>query len=360
MPTIIPQRLYQQGLTHQAFQTPAEVVRWFGAVQAQDFRASMWALGLRLPGFTEPEIEQAVNEGKIVRLWPMRGTVHFVAAEDARWLQGLIAPRTRQTITNVVRYNQLELDEAMFAKANAVFVKMLQGGKHLPRPELIAALREAGIDLPYNRFMFLIQRAVIDGVLCFGVRRGKQSTMTLIDEWLPPVPALERDEALATLARRYFTSHGPATLQDFVWWTSLNTADARAALDMVKSELAEAVIDGKTYWMAPSIPMVKMVSPTVHLLPLYDEYMVAYRDRSAALDPAYHKLAGNGIFRPPVAIDGQIVGAWNRTFKKGAVALDIYPYRPFSAAEVDAVDAAAQRYGAFLNMPASISVSEPS
>jgi hypothetical protein len=360
VPTIIPQRLYQQGLTHQAFQTPDEVVRWFGAVQAQDFRASMWALGLRLPGLKEPDIEQAINDKAIVRLWPMRGTVHYVTAEDARWLQGLLAPRTRQTITNVARYNQLELDEATFAKSNDVFVKALQGGKHLTRPELASALQAAGFQPKDARFMLMLQRAVTDGLLCFGVRRGKQSTMTLIDEWLPPVKPLARDEALATLARRYFTSHGPATLQDFVWWTSLNTADARAALDMVKSELAEEVIDGKTYWLAPSIPTVKMVSPTVHLLPLYDEYMVAYRDRSAALDPAYHKLAGNGIFRPPIAIDGQIVGAWNRTFKKGTVALDIYPYRPFSAAEVDAIAAAAQRYGAFLNMPASIAVSEAS
>src|SRR5215207_3717231 len=168
MPTIIPQRLYQQGLTHQAFQTPAEVVRWFGAVQAQDFRASMWALGLRLPGLQEPDIEQAINDKAIVRLWPMRATVHYVAAEDARWLQGLLAPRTRQTITNVARYNKLDLDEATFAKSNDVFVKALQGGKHLTRRELGTALQAAGFQPKDARFMLMLQRAVVDGLLCFG------------------------------------------------------------------------------------------------------------------------------------------------------------------------------------------------
>jgi hypothetical protein len=198
-----------------------------------------------------------------------------------------------------------------------------------------------------------LSRLAQDGLICFGGRAGKQQTFALLDEWAPMAKRMARDEALAELARRYFTSHGPATLQDFAWWSGLTTADARAGLEMAKRFLAQEVSDGQTYWFASSTPAAKDSSPIAYLLPVYDEYTVAYKDRSAVLKPEYAKHAnyGHGIFNPTMVVDGQVVGTWKREIKKDGLVVTPNPFAKLKRAETSAFAEAASRYGEFLDAP---------
>lgn len=342
---IAHQRLYNQHIASATCEHPVAVVKWFGAVQAQDYRSALWALGLRMHNAVEAGIDQAMADGAIVRTHPMRGTWHFVAAEDIRWLLTLTAPG--RIASSALWYRRLELDSATFTKSNAAFAKTLQGGKQLTRRELAAALGQAGISTAGLRLTFLLHRAELEGLIASGARRGKQFTFALLDEVVPVSRSLERDEALAELASRYFTSHGPATLQDFIWWSGLTAAAARAGLEMVKSRYIQQVIDSKTYWFSPSTPTAKVASPTAYLLPPYDEYTVAYKDRSAILDPAYAQQAGYGI-GPTIVVDGQIVGTWKRTFNKDALVITSNIFTSLSEAQNQAVATAFERYSRFI------------
>src|ERR1044071_2360289 len=232
-------RLHNQGIPAGSFKNPSDAVRWFGAVQAQDYLGSLWALGLRLPGTRETEVERAVADRSIVRTWPLRGTLHFVAAEDVRWMLGLLGARTIKRAAG--RYRQLGLDEATFAKSRRVLERVLQG-RQLTRPELAAALERQGIATDGQRLIHLLNRSALEGLTCYAARRGKQFTFALLEEWAPSAGRLSREESLAELAGRYFGSHGPATLEDFVWWSSLTTADARAGLETARPRLQREVI----------------------------------------------------------------------------------------------------------------------
>lgn len=353
---IAHQRLHNQGIASAAFEKASDVVRWFGAVQAQDYQGALWAVGLRMRNAVAADVEQAIADGVIVRLHPMRGTWHFVAAEDIRWLLALMASGTIDR--SAYYYRQLELGKATFAKSNAVFAQTLAGGKQLTRRELAAALEQAGISTQGLRLTFLLGRAEVDGVITAGARRGKQFTFALLDEMIPVSRMLERDEALAELARRYFTSHGPATVQDFIWWSGLAAADARAGFAMVQSHFVQEVIDGQTYWLSPSTLTAKVASPTAYLLPPYDEYTVAYKDRSAVLDPAYAEQTRNGIFNPVIAVDGQIAGTWKRVIKKEKVLITSDIFTPLDEAETSALVATAHRYGSFFGGSADITIQE--
>lgn len=343
-------RLHNQGITPTVMPSPGDVVRRLGAVQAQDYLGTLWALGLRMQQVVESDIEQAIANREIVRTWPMRGTLHFVAPEDVRWMLALLTPRIIAKTAR--RHQQLELDEATFIKSETVFAKALQGGNSLTRPKIMAVLEQAGISTKGQRGYHMLWRAAQNGLICFGPRQGKQDTFVWLDDWLPPGPSLSRDESLAELARRYFTGHGPATVPDFMWWSGLLTADARAAVEMVAAELVEEVIDGQTYWLSSTEAGPKAPSPTVYFLPGFDEYLLGYRDRSAVLDPAHaNKIApgGNGMFNPTIVIDGQVVGTWKRTLRKKSAMIELQPFNPLSDAESEAVATTAEVYGAFLN-----------
>ena len=346
-------RLHNQLITDPRFDKPGDVVRWLGAVQAQDYPAGLWAVGLRMRGATEADIEKAIADREIVRTWPMRGTLHFVAPEDARWMLKLLTPRIVVGLAS--RHRELGLDEATFERSKELFVMALEGGKQIRRPDMYKVLEAGGISGAGQRFPHILGLLAQQGILCFGPHEGKQPTFVLLDEWVPKSRELERDEALAELARRYFTSHGPATLQDFVWWSGLKVADARAGLEMAKSQLVEETVGEKTYWLASSAPVPGGKSPDVRLLPVYDEYLVGYKERSAALDPAHDEATGHGIFSPIIVLDGRIVGTWGRTQKKDSVVITTQLFKKLSGAEKDALAEAADRYGRFRNMPVSLS-----
>ena len=244
---IAHRRLLNQRIAQPTFKKPVEVVNWLGAVQAQDFGAAKWAVGLRMAGGNDLEVEQAVNEGTILRTHVLRPTWHFVTPADIRWLLALTGPRVNAA--NATWYRQLELDEAVFRQTNKLIEKALEGGKQLTRPELATILQQAGIAAQDTvRLSFIVMRAELDGLICNGANQGKQITYALLEERVPPVRPLTREEALAEITRRYFISHGPATIADFGWWSGLTAADARAGLKLVEDEIEHEVIDGQTFW----------------------------------------------------------------------------------------------------------------
>jgi Winged helix DNA-binding domain len=349
---IAHQRLRNQLISRQMFEKPEDVVQWLGAVQSQDYTAAKWALGLRLQGATNNAIEQACTDGAILRTHVMRPTWHFVTPADIRWLLALTAPRVLAAIAYYDRIH--ELDGTTFIKSNAVLTKALQGSKQLTRTELASELQQAGFAIDnLQRLGHIIMHAELDGIICSGARRGKQFTYALLDERVPQTRTLDRDEALAELARRYFTSHGPATLQDFVWWSGLTAADAKAGLEMVSSQLIHEVIDRQTYWFSTSLPPAHDLSQTIHLLPNFDEYTVAYTDRSAVIDEsdmAKFDTRGN-VLNNTIVLNGQIIGTWKRVLKKDSVIVTPTLFTALNEAETRALVAAANRYGAFLGIP---------
>ncbi|HEU4783912.1 MAG TPA: winged helix DNA-binding domain-containing protein [Ktedonobacterales bacterium] len=345
-------RLSQQRLIGQRFATPAEVVGWLGAVQSQEYLGAIWSLGMRMAGAaTDDMIERAFTEGAILRTHVMRPTWHFVAPADIRWLLELTAPRIKATIAYYDR--QHGLDDALYARCDEIIARTLEGGKHLTRAEIGKALAEAGIVVEGQRLGHVIFHAELDAVVCSGPRRGKQFTYALLAERAPTAKTLPRDEALAELTRRYFTSHGPATARDFAWWSGLTMADVRAGLKMVGSDLSHEEIAGQTYWFPALLSPVVEPSEVAFLLPTYDELLVGYHGFGAALTGG----RGNGertTFSATIVIGGRVVGNWRRTITRGAAVVELAPFVPLTASQREAVIAAAARFGAFLGMSVEI------
>ncbi len=343
-------RLVNQGIANPDFTQPSDVVTWLGALQAQDYAGALWSVGLRMPKATAQDIEQAIADRTIVRTWPMRGTLHFVAAQDVRWLLALLTPR--MIAYTARRYAQLELDEAVFARSQALFVEALEGGKQLTRDEMYGVLEQAGIPTAGQRGYHFLVRAAQDGLICFGPSSGKQQTFVLLDEWVPPTKPFTRDEALGELAKRYFVSHGPATLQDLMRWAGITASDAKIGLALVGKALRQETVEGQVYWLSADNPHPESATST-YLLPGFDEYLLGYSDRSAVLDPAYAQRicpGGNGVFYPTIVLDGQVVGTWKRLLKKERVLITPQPFNALDAAKIPGFAAAAQQYATFLSL----------
>ncbi len=351
---VVSERLHNQKLSLPGFKRPVDVVRWLGAVQAQDYNAAKWALALRMVQATDAVIENAFNEGQIIRTHVMRPTWHFVAPDDIRWLLQLTAPRVNSRCGP--NYRRYGLDTATFNRANKALTKALQGGKHLTRSALKAVLNKAGVEADDTvRLAHILLRAELDATVCSGPRIGKQFTYALLDERVPATRVLPRDEALAELTRRYFTSHGPATLHDFIWWSGLTAADARHGIALIERDIREAVVDDKVYWSSRSGSAVTRSSKhSAHLLPAYDEYFVAYKDRQLGLD-RNPSMTTWGLLGPTVIVDGSPVGAWKCTIEKRRVTIALKPSRVLTKPQTTAITSAAERYATFLGLPAQIS-----
>jgi len=340
----------QQRIGHKPFASPDATVRWFGAVQAQDYLGSLWAIGLRTRAATEASVERALAERSIVRTWPLRGTLHFVAAEDARWMLNLCAPRT--LARNARRLKQeYGIDGPLIARSAKVVTDALSGSNGLSRPDLYRRLESAGIATGASRGLHLLWWHAHEGLICLGPRAGKQQTFVLLDEWLPATTPKSRDDALAELARRYFTSHGPATARDFAWWSGLAAADAEIARESIAHELQSITIDAQMYWQAAGTPAAR-TQPGCHLLPAYDEYTVAYQDRSAVISShiAARADSGRGIFYPAIVVDGQVAGTWSRQLQKASVAISCRPFARLDRDQSRQLAVAAQRYAQFLGL----------
>lgn len=300
---------------------------------------------------TEADIEQAIAARQIVRSWPMRGTIHFVAPADLRWILALLAPRVMRGAQG--RLRQLEIDAQLLSQSAHIISNALAGGKHMTRPALYACLAQAGIVANGSRGLHILGQLSMQGLLCFGVREGKQPTFTLLDEWIAPTPAMAHEEALAGLVLRYFTGHGPASVQDCMWWSGLTTAEVKAGLAMLHGQLAHEQIGGQDYYYAGEHAVAAFDAQQAMLLPPFDELLLGYRDRSASLDPAYNTLVapgGNGIFNPIVVINGRVVGLWKRSLKRQTVALTWTPFDDFDHGQKTAIVRAAERYATFLGL----------
>lgn len=346
------QRLHNQCISRTTFEEAGDVAGWLAAVQAQDYAGAKWALGLRLQDATDDDIERAFAEGAILRTHLLRPTWHFVTPADIRWMLALTGPRVHAA--NAYMYRKLELDSAIFKRSNAALAKALQGSRQLTRDELRGVLSQAGIATGDGlRMGYLMMRAELDGLVCSGARRGKQFTYALLDERAPQAKTLEREEALAELARRYFMSRGPATVQDFAKWSGLTVADARNGIAAVQAELQHEVVEGQTYWFSTSGRSAKEISPSVYLLSAYDEYLSGYKDRSAFIAASHAaRLAAMGnALSYIIVLDGQVVGAWKRRLKKDAVVIETNIFTRLTTAQERAVAAAADQYGAFLGLP---------
>ena len=349
---IVRYRLYNQFLSQTDITEPAEVVKRLGAVQSQDFAGGKWALGLRMKGATDAGLDQEFNQGKILRTHILRPTWHFVAPQDIRWMLSLSAPRVH--MVNGFMYRQQGLDKEIIHKSYKVLESVLQGNKQLTRTELGSAFEKAGIKNTEGiRLSYFMMSAELDGIICSGARKGKQFTYALLEERVPAVKALGREEALAELTRRYFATRGPATLHDFTWWSGLTMTEAKDGIESVKSQFVSEEIDGRTYWFDSSISPVKEKSPTAHLLPNYDEYFIGFKDRSAI--GAAVRQAGiigddSAFLAHVIVLDGQLVGGWKRTLKKNAVQVEMTLVIDLTKAQERAVEEAASRYGEFLQL----------
>jgi winged helix DNA-binding protein len=312
---VLRQRLHNQKLSSSEIENPADVVRWLGAVQAQDYGAAKWALALRMRNATHAQIEDAFNQGQLLRTHLLRPTWHFVAPEDIRWLLELTAPQVNRRSGS--GYRMFELDDAVFKRSNRILTNALRGGKHLTRATLKAALNKSGVAADDGvRLAHIMLRAELDGIVCSGPRIGKQFTYALLEDRVRQAKPLSRDEALAKLTRRYFRSHGPATLQDFVWWSGLTTADARRGMEMAK--------------VTRSTQIPNRIENPCHLLPAFDEYFVAYKDRDGGLGPT-------------IIINGRAVGTW----KRDSTRVNLNILRPLNKSEQRAIAKATERYEKF-------------
>ncbi len=291
-----------------------DLVVYMGAMQAQDYNMVKWAIGIRLQGIKDKDAETAINNGEVLRTHVMRPTWHLVAPQNIRWMLALTAPKIKSAVQS--RDRNLGLTENTFEKSNMIIAQALSGNKHLTKEELSYALENAGIPTNPYQLTHIIMRAELDAVICNGAIKRKKQTYALIDERVPVQKILTIDEALKQIAYNYFSSHSPATIDDFTWWSGLSKADARKSIEMNQPQLYSETIDGKTYWIDKNLQAAHQES--VHLLPAFDEYIISYRDRSAVLPTENHSKAvsSNGIFRPVIIENGIAIGLWRKVTQK--------------------------------------------
>lgn len=353
-----PDDIARLRITQQAISLPltsvTEVVQHLGAMQAQDYPGALWSVGLRLVDATQTTIEAAIDQRHIVRTWAMRGTLHFVPPGDIRWMLDLFAPLLISGAA--ARRRSLAIDDAVLSAAEAIIVAELQQHTVRTRDELCKLLDSQGIATAGQRGIHILRHLSLQKVLCFGPHQGAQPTFVLLDSWVPKSTSLSEQEALGLLAQRYFTSHGPATLQDFIGWSGLSKGRATVGLQQASAELQELQIQTTSYFMA-SVDKQVTNSSRGFLLPGFDEFMLGYRDRSAALPAAYANRicpGGNGMFMPTLVLDGHVIGTWKKQIKSRAVTIQAVPFEPITPVQKEAFVTAASRYGHFLGKPAVI------
>ena len=337
----------------------AGVVTWLGAMQAQDLASGLWSFGVRLPRFTLDEVTAALERREAVRTWPMRGTVHFVPPRDVHWMLDLMGSRALAGAAK--RRAFLGLSEEVADRAVEVLGAALAGGGRLTRAQCTALLADHGIgtagQLGYHLLWYASQR----GVLCIAPNIGAEQTFVLLDEWVPDPCRPDREEALATIALRYFRSHGPSTRQDFAGWTGLTAADARRGIAGAGDQLAMVRVDGTEMYLNPAaldnLPPPASRTGQVLVLPGFDEYLLGYKDRSLMLAEEHQQAiipGGNGVFQATVVRDGMVIGTWKRTISKTRVQITVQPLVPLRKTDRIRIDKAFEEYARFIQRPPDV------
>jgi len=321
-------RLINQQVTCSKFTTAGDLVDWMGAMQAQDLSMAKWGLGLRVPGSDEKSIEAAIESGEILRTHALRPTWHFVTPDSIHWMLDLSASRIKAAMKPMDKI--LELDDAVFSRSNAVIENAFKQNRDLSREAIVEKFVANNIPTSENRVSHMLVRAEMERIICSGKSKGNRQTYALLSERAPRTFTLNRDEALAKLAATYFSSHGPATLHDFNWWSGLTVGETKHALEMVKENFVSETLDDKTYWFKEASQETADEKDKTYMLPAFDEFIISYSDRTAALLSENHKIAvsNNGIFRPVIVTNGKVTGIWRRTSKNNKVILETSFFLP--------------------------------
>lgn len=312
-------RLANQQIVNPQFTSPKELLTWMGAMQAQDFLMSEMALGLRLVNGTQEMVEDAFNKGEILRTHVMRPTWHFVSGEDIYWMLDLTAGRIKSGLKS--RHRQLEITQPLLHKVLGIFEKMLSENLFLTREELVTELHKEKINTSENRLSHLLFSAELESLICSGPLKGKKQTYSLLQNRIAKKKLLTKEESLAELARRYFSSHGPATVKDFAWWSGLSLREANEGLQAVKINFVSEIVDSQEYWFSTNFPDRISLHDDVYLLPAYDEFLISYKNRVASILQTNFKkaISENGIFRPIMVVNGGVCGLWKPLLKNDTV-----------------------------------------
>jgi hypothetical protein len=342
-------RLAAQWLAGPGAASPVEAVRRLGAVQAQDFPGAVTSVALRTAARRRKDVEVALDDGEIVRTWPMRGTLHLLAADDLHWMLELLASRALPSLT--ARWAQLGLSASDAERARALVTAALAGGGKMRRAELLTAMDAGGIPTTGQRGYHLLGFLARTGTLCLGPTDGAgEQLFVLIDDWVPAPHRPDRDEALGELALRFFLGHGPATVQDLARWAGLPLRDVRAGLAVARPQLETLDVDGVEHLLDPAVPdrlrACREEAGGLFLLPGFDEFVLGYRDRTTILAPEFAERivpGNNGMFRPTVVLGGQVVGTWRWTGRGPKRAVSATPFTSFTeVVEAQILDAAAR------------------
>lgn len=346
-------RLQNQQLLNPLFSQPKELVSWMGAMQAQNYPMVKWAVGMRLKSATIQTVEDALRKGEILRTHVMRPTWHLVAAEDIRWMLKLSAQRVIAANESYAKGHGLDISEALYTKSHNLLEKILCGKKSMTRQEIAGQFNREGIPADNHCMTRFMARAEQVGIVCSGEDKGGKCTYALLEERVPPMPDLTKDESLARLARSYFRSHAPAVLQDFVWWSGLPVAEARQAVYLIDSELTAEEWNGQTWYIHNSSRTCGEASGRVHLLPSYDEYLLGYKDRTDVLPFEHYSKAftNNGLFYPIVLHEGHVIGNWSKSIKKGRLIIEHSCFREGDCVEESTLDKEKNRYIRFIGWP---------
>ena len=347
-PEIAHLRLSNQALLNAATSTPQALVSKMGAIQAQDYPMAKWAIGTRLADANEAKIDKAIHTGTIIRTHILRPTWHFVAARDIAWMLELTAPHVKTIVSSGNKGVGLTAD--ILKKSNKIIAQALKGNIHLTRDKLKTLLETAKIPCNDNRASHIFAWAELEGVICSGRPEGSKQTYALLEERVKATKTLSRSDALAKLAERYFTAHGPASLKDFIWWSGLSVVDAKNALEQNKKKLTEIATKEDIYWTKNTEASVASTNDSSLLLPSFDEYLIGYKNRTAAipLDLQSRAFTNNGIFRPIIVVNGQVKGIWSRVVVKDKVDIITNFFETPNKAITKAVSIAAEKYASYL------------
>lgn len=347
-------RLKSQKVSETEFKDPKEIVSWMGAMQAQDYPMSKWAIGVRLTDPAEEKVDSAIDKGEIIRIHVLRPTWHFISADDIYWMLNLSAPRIKSSLKT--RHKELELTEKIIGKTQSLLLQRLSNGSGLTREEIAEEFTVAKIRTDANRLSHILFRAEMDGIVCSGPLKQKKITYSLLHERVPVKKDLLHDEALAELAKRYFISRCPATPEDFMWWSNLPVTEVRKAIDFIKHGFLQETIGKATYLIPHTYSGRSSNSGEIHLLPAYDEFLISYRDRSSSLAAVDNEKAvsNNGVFYPVIVINGQVEGIWKRNIHKNKLYVDLRFFKNPDMHNLHILEKKVNLFGKFLNIDTEI------
>lgn len=316
-------RLYNQLLLTHDIIKPHEIVSWMGAMQSQALDMAKWAIGTRLENRNVKDIDEALNTGEIIRTHILRPTWHFVSAEDIHWMFDLSNPRLKPIYRSYAK--TFGADESLIYHVVPLLEKVLVGGKHLTKQEIGDALSEQDIKLDEGHLQLTISYAEMEGIIVNGRQKGNKQTFTLFEEWVPRKKTICKEEALECLVRRFFTSHGPATIHDFIWWSGLTATECRQAIEMIRADFICETINGRDFWMRNDTKSPSVDKDFALLLPPFDEFVVSYKNRSEIIEEAHYAkvMTKNGLFSPTIMLNGEIIGSWKKVSQKGSSRIEL-------------------------------------